>query len=118
MSWERRKGKGEYYTRCRRVNGRVVREYVGTGMKGALAAATDLMRRKLRQIERDQRKAQEAQWQAADDRLGNVCQAADRLAQATLMAAGYRQQAKTEWHRRRVIKSHKPDGNEFNEGDT
>ena len=33
MGWER----GRYYTRSKKVNGRVVREYVGTGQLAALA---------------------------------------------------------------------------------
>lgn len=41
MGWER----GRYYTRSRRVDGRVVREYVGGGDAGQQAEAVDAVRR-------------------------------------------------------------------------
>jgi len=41
MGWEKRARGGPYYTSSRKVGGRVVREYVGGGMLGHLAALQD-----------------------------------------------------------------------------
>ena len=39
--WEKRERGGLYYTRSRKVNGRVVREYVGSGASGELVTLMD-----------------------------------------------------------------------------
>ena len=54
MAWESRRGTGRYYTRSRRKNGRVIREYCGKGLKGETAAIED---RKQRRAQREERKA-------------------------------------------------------------
>jgi len=38
MGWEQRERGGLYYTKSRKVNGRVIREYVGTGPLAELTA--------------------------------------------------------------------------------
>ena len=50
MGWEK---DGRYYTRSRKVNGRVVREYIGGGEVGALVAQMDAIERERRDFERE-----------------------------------------------------------------
>jgi len=49
--WERRERGGLYYTRSKKVNGKVVREYVGGGVLGELAARMDALERCQREEE-------------------------------------------------------------------
>jgi hypothetical protein len=99
--WERRQRGGPYYTRSRKVAGRVVREYVGTGPLAELAAEIDAEGRL-------QRERQRQLWREERERIGtlenpveDLCDASEILAQATLVAAGYRRHKRGEWRKRR-----------------
>ena len=48
MGWDR----GRYYTRSRKVNGRVVREYVGAGRVAELVAQLDALEKQQREAQR------------------------------------------------------------------
>ena len=101
MGWETRKGRGRYYTRSRKVNGRVVREYVGTGASAALIAECDAVER----AERARVRATEAatQRELADLRAltAPLEAAGEGLERAALVAAGYRRHHRGEWRKRR-----------------
>jgi hypothetical protein len=101
MSWETRQGR-RYYTRSRRVKGRIQRRYIGGGELGELAAAADACRRAQRQRQAQEQKAERARWQAADQLLRQVDAGVDLLVRAALLAAGYRQHARGAWRRRHV----------------
>ncbi len=101
MAWERR-GAKRYYTRSVRREGRVVRQYFGTGPVAELAAATDEERRLRREIAARDRRAEKARHDAAFSPLQELCKLADLLAAASLLVAGYHRHDRGEWRRRHV----------------
>jgi len=80
MGWEVRGG-CRFYTRHRKVNGRVVREPGGAGAVGEPAAALDALRRRRRRAERDERLAERRRWGGAGD-AGETVESACFLSQA------------------------------------
>ena len=102
MAWETRSGKGRYYTRSRKVNGRVRREYVGTGPAGEAAAQVDALERTERAIERARLLAEQDVITALADPAVVLARFADALARGALMTAGYRQHHRGEWRKQRV----------------
>ena len=101
MGWEVH-GRCRFYTRSRKLAGRVVREYVGTGPVAELAAAADSLRRADRRAALEARRAEEARWRAALTPLVELCRAADLMARATLLAAGYHRHSRSSWRKRHV----------------
>jgi hypothetical protein len=104
MGWETRDScRGRYYTRSRKVAGRVVREYVGTGAVAELAAAADALRRGDRRAAAEARRAEEASWRAALAPLLELSRVADVMARAALLVAGYHRPSRSSWRRRRHV---------------
>ena len=101
MGWETRERGGRYYTRSRKVNGRVVREYVGTGRVAELAAMLDAAERRERAKEREALRLAAARDAPADAALAELGRVLDGLAAAFLIEAGYRRHHRGEWRRRR-----------------
>jgi hypothetical protein len=104
MGWD----KGRYYTRSRKVNGRVVREYVGTGDLAYLVAQADALERQRREAERAARWAQRAELDALDAPLKVLNELADLAARAALGAAGFWQHNRGEWRKQRVERDENP----------
>jgi hypothetical protein len=97
MGWD--KG-GRYYTRSKRVNGRVVREYVGGGAKGEEAARQDALQRQQRQAERAAARAKQAEIEHLDVLFEEYDALLDLMIHAALTAEGYRLH-RGEWRKRR-----------------
>jgi len=99
--WESRQRGGLYYTRSRKVNGQVVREYVGTGILGELAARMDVE-------DRQRREEEEAAWREERERLeelassvDELCEGIETITRAAFLAAGFRRHNRGEWRRPR-----------------
>jgi hypothetical protein len=93
-------GRGYYY-RSRRVGGRVVREYVGGGDIGRLAADLDAADRATKDEERRADLAAREQLEALDQPLQELGELVDLLAEAAMLAAGYRRHNRGEWRKSR-----------------
>ena len=102
MGWDRKNGRG-YYSRSRKVNGRVVRTYVGAGAAGELAAAADALRRADRRAAMEARRAEQASWRAALAPLMELSRVADLMARAALLAAGYHRHSRSSWRKKRYV---------------
>jgi hypothetical protein len=99
MAWETRNGRGRYYTRSRKVGGRVLREYVGTGIPGELAAAADEEARALAQVRGEARRLERQEAARIEATLGAIAVLSNERMAEELDAAGYHSH-KGEWRRR------------------
>ena len=97
MGWDRR----GYYYRVRKVAGRVVREYVGTGHVAALAAQMDALERERREIDTGTKRQEKAQLADLDTDIKTLVRTIDLLARAALLATGFHQHKRGEWRKRR-----------------
>ena len=88
--WERRERGGLYYTRSRKENGRVVREYVGGGVLGELAARMDAEDRRRRQEEAAAWKEERERLEELAGLVDELCEGVETVARAVLIAAGFR----------------------------
>lgn len=100
MGWERRARGGWYYTRSKRKNGRVVREYFGCGGTAQLLAMLDEADREERSVERAEREQERAVPLATEEALSALGAELDGLVRATLIAAGYHEH-RGQWRRSR-----------------
>jgi hypothetical protein len=107
MAWETRKrGNGRrYYTRSRKVDGRVVREYIGGGERGERAAAADDLSRKRRAVAAADWQRERAGLAETEAQLAEWYAAVEIQVHAALTAAGYHQHSRGEWRRKRGTRS-------------
>jgi hypothetical protein len=104
MPWESRERGGIYYTRSRRENGRVVREYVGSGLLGHLAFLEDERSRHEREERAARWKEEQADLDALEAPVDELSEALDLLVRAALLTSGDHQHRTGEWRLRREPK--------------
>jgi flagellar biosynthesis/type III secretory pathway chaperone len=96
MGWDR-----GYYYRAHKLNGRVVREYIGAGLPGRLCSELDALERQRREEKREEERKQREDLDALDAPVDELSELVDRLASVTLEAAGFHRR-KGQWRKRRV----------------
>lgn len=101
MAWETRKGSsGSYYTRSKRVDGRVVREYIGTGEVALEVAELDAIEREQRQREKATFKVEKEAQSEIDLRIEEESKHISTLTDAILLVNGYHKH-KGQWRKKR-----------------
>lgn len=96
MAWERR-GNKKFYYRSRKVNGRVVREYIGRGERAKRVAQEDTQKKATREHDRIERQ----EWEAMDNHIAELHQLTKLLSHSHLVNAGFYRHHRGEWRRRR-----------------
>lgn len=100
MAWEQR-GSQSYYYRSVRSGTKVMKEYAGGGLTGALAEEFDQEQREKRMHERARREKERATWKALERCATALDDIAELLMTATITANGYHRHDRGEWRRRR-----------------
>ena len=97
MGWDR----GRYYTRSKKVLGRVVREYIGVGPVAELVARMDALQRNRRDLDAFFLRCEKAELAALEGEMRALSEVVDLVARAALLATGFHQHKRGEWRRRR-----------------
>lgn len=101
MGWEKRERGELYYTRSRKANGQVEREYVGGGTVGEVAARMDAEERRRREEEAAAWREERERLEELADLVNELCEGVETLTRAALVAAGFRRHKRGEWRRQR-----------------
>lgn len=91
-----------YYYRKRKVDGRVVSEYVGSGLLATLEASRMAQERRERATVAAAERAERERMRAAEADLDALCSLADAVAITALLDAGYHRHHRGEWRKRRA----------------
>lgn len=99
MGYEKRGG-NLYYYKKKRVNGRVVSQYIGGGELARFTYELDQADRELESMEQAERQAARAESILLDDQVNNTLEMMKTHVEQALMEAGYHK-VKGEWRKKR-----------------
>src|SRR5262245_23098379 len=97
MGWEARNGKGRYYNRTFKRDGKVTHEYFGSGPAAEQAAFEDLCRRAEREYELWTNRSEQTLFKDTDDPFLQYNNLLKLLTTSALMAAGYQKPNRGQW---------------------
>ena len=100
MGWEKR-GSGQYYYRKKRVNGRVVSEYVGSGILAEATQMLDQIEKEKTDLEKIEQQIEREQAAAMDQAIDQNLESIGELINNILIGHGYHK-VKGEWRKKRA----------------
>ncbi len=95
MGWEKR-GQQHFYYRSHKVNGRVIREYLGRGPRAVKAATEDTAR----QAARNTARREKHEWEALDSQVATLNTLITLLSRTYLVDNGFYHHKRGEWRKR------------------
>lgn len=101
MAWESRNGRGRYLTKSVKRDGRVIRQYLGTGPVAEIIAKLEALERERREVERAERREAEARLDEALRLVETFSAEVDTVVGATLERAGFHRPKRGKWRKRR-----------------
>lgn len=101
MAWEKRGSKGRFYYRARKVDGQVVKEFVGQGPAAENIAKIDAQERVLLAKKCETFWASVGDHRQCDAIAGELNRCMDRIVRAGLLAIGYHVHSRSSWRKRR-----------------
>ncbi len=109
MGWEKRARGGRYYTRSRRVNGKTIREYIGTGEMAEIVARLDAVDQKNRCFQAEADRKLQNYLDNEDRTVGELCATVEAIVSGLLVVSGYHRHKRGEWRRKRERKETEQD---------
>ena len=107
MPWETRGGSGQYYTRSKRVGGKIVREYLGSGPGAQAIASLDQAAQEVNAVGRSLARRNEQEWNAAHGAVRAFCKDVESAAREALEEAGYHRHDRGQWRKKRMPRKSK-----------